>query len=309
MSGQSPQSRIGAKMMPMVSKRVFPPEWIEAGDDRTQLRAIAKKRRALDGPRPPLSAWGRATTTIAGRPLHLFTPKTGSTGWVLFYCHGGAFVVGPSTLEWSHAAKFASAIGCDLALFDYPKVPEHDSADMRATTLTAYHLIAERYGDNNMAIAGLSAGGGLAVSTMLQLHRNGHTLPNAAALFSPWLDMTVAHPDAAAIDSDMLLPIEVLRRDGALYAGSMELTNPLVSPRFTTAQELAALPATVVTAGEQELLLPEGNEFVDHLNAAGTTATMHLEHFGQHAGIIASTPEASELFTAAATQMRQHLDT
>ena len=160
---------------------------------------------------------------------------------MIFYCHGGAFVVGPSRLEWSHAAKFASAIGCHLALYEYPKVPEHDSAETRAATMTAYELIAERYGAQNIAIAGLSAGGGLAVSTMLQLHRDGHSLPIATALFSPWLDMTVAHPDARTkVDTDKLLPIEILRRDGALYAGSMDPANPLLSPRFATAQELAA---------------------------------------------------------------------
>ncbi len=309
MTKQSLMSRLGAKIVPVFAKRVFPPEWIEAGDDRAQLEAIAKKRRKSDGPRPDLvlqRSWSRATTDVAGFPLHLLTPKAGSTGQVLFYCHGGAFVVGPSSLEWLHAARFAAAIGFDLALYQYPKVPEHDSTTMRATTLTAYDAIAERYPADRIAIAGLSAGGGLAVSTMLQLHRDGRDLPIAAALFSPWLDMGVTHPDAGSmVDTDKVLPIDALRHDGKLYAGSLSLTDPLVSPRFTTSEELAALPPTVLTAGEDELLLPEGREFIDNLAASGVAATLHLERYGQHAGIMAKTSEGTEVFDAAVKDMRR----
>lgn len=310
MTEQSLMSRLGAKMLPFFSKRVFPEAWIEAGHDRSRLEVIAKKRRSFDGPRPDLvleRSWGRATTDVAGYPLHLLTPSSGSTGRVLFYCHGGAFVVGPSALEWLHAAKFAAAIGCDLALYEYPKVPEHDSAATRGATLEAYDIIADRYASDRISIAGLSAGGGLAVSTMLQLQRDGRPLPVSATLFSPWLDMTVSHPDAQKyIDSDVLLPLKLLRHDGLLYAGPLGTADPLVSPRFAAADELGALPPTVVTVGEQELLLPEGSEFVDKLKAAGVTASVHIERFGQHAGVAAGTPEGNEVFDAAAAATRQH---
>ena len=309
MTKQSIQSRLGAKLVPFFAKRVFPSEWIDAGSDRSQLEPIAKKRRSFDGPRPDRvlgRKWKRATTLVDGFPLHLLTPKAGSTGRVLFYCHGGAFVVGPSSLEWMHAARFASAIGFDLALYEYPKVPEHDSLATRAATINAYRAIGDRYPSGKMAIGGLSAGGGLAVSTMLQLQRNGSALPVAAVLFSPWLDMGVAHPDAPRMaDTDLMLPIDGLRHDGMLYAGPLLVTDPLVSPRFATAPELAAMPPTVVTAGEEELLLPEGREFVDNLTAAGVDAVLHLERFGQHAAVIAKTPEGGEVFDAAVKDMRR----
>jgi len=311
MTEQSLMSRLGAKMIPVVAKRVFPQEWVDAGDDRNRLAAIAKKRRAFDGPRPDMvlqRSWGRATTDVAGHQLHLLTPKAGSTGRVLFYCHGGAYVLGPSSLEWLHAAKFATALGYDLALYEYPKVPEYDALAIGATTLTAYDAIGERYPANQIAIAGLSAGGGLAISTMLRLHRAGRPLPRAAALFSPWLDVTVAHPDAIAMsETDMMLPLERIRRDGELYAGPMDATDPLVSPRFTRSDELAVLPPTTITAGDQEILLPECREFADKLTAAGVSASLHVERFGQHAGVAANTPEGSEVFDLAATDMRNFL--
>lgn len=311
MTEQSLMSRLGAKMLPAFSKRVFPQEWIEAGHDRARLETIAKQRRSLDGPRPDLilqRSWSRATTQVAGFPLHLLTPTAGSTGSLLFYCHGGAFVIGPSSLEWLHAARFATAVGCDLALYEYPKVPEHDSAAIHAAVLAAFDTIQSRYRDDRIAIGGLSAGGGLAVSTMLQLHRAGRSLPVAAALFSPWLDMTISHPDASKYsETDALLPMQELRHDGVLYAGARGTADPLVSPRFTSADDLAVLPPTTVTAGAQELLLPEDSEFVDKLKAAGVTASLHIERFGQHAGVAAGTPEATEVFDSAAADMRRYL--
>lgn len=295
MSGQSLRSRMAERVMPLLAKRVFPSEWLEAGDDRVRLGAIAKQRRRLDGPRPDLVLernWGRSTTKVEGHDLHLLTPKGGSTGRVLFYCHGGAFVIGPSAAEWVFAAQVAGALTHDLALYEYPKVPEVDSEAIRSTTMAAFEMIADRYAANKMVIAGTSAGGGLAVSTLVQRHRTGLELPRAAALFSPWLDMTVSHPDAALMESrDRLLPLPQLRRDGELYVGDGYPMDPLISPRFTPTSELAAMPPTVVTAGEHELLLPEDRELVDGLKSAGVDARLVLEAHGQHVGVMAPSPE------------------
>lgn len=268
-----------------------------AGDDRTKLIAAAKKRRAIDGPRPDAvlqRKWRRATTMVENGNLHLLAPTGGSTGRVLFYCHGGAFVTGPSSLEWLFAARFAESIGCDLAVYEYRRVPEVDSSAILPETRAAYRAIEARYPADRITMAGFSAGGGLAVATLLQLHRAGSPLPSACVLFSPWLDMTISHPDAMAnAEADKLLPVESLRRDGELYAGSAELADPLVSPRFTSPAELAALPPTVVTAGEHEILWAEDREFVDKLGAAGVSAELIVESHGQHGGILGVHREAA----------------
>ena len=300
MTEQSLIGRLSGKALPFLSKQVFPTEWLDAGDDRSRLGDVAAKRRRTNGPRPDAileRSWARATTQVDGRSLHLFTPSAGgASDLVLFYCHGGAFVVGPSSLEWLFAAKLAKAIGCDLAIYDYAKVPEHDSVATRAGTLEAYDVIAARY-PKGCLLAGTSAGGNLAASTALHLKQNGARLPHAVALFSPWLDLTVAHPDAPALAaSDLLLPIDILRRDGELYAGDLDATNPLLSPRFAAAEDLAGMPPTVITAGAAEILLPEAEEFVVKLVTAGVDATLHVEPFGQHVGVMATTPEGGAIF-------------
>ncbi len=309
MATQSIASRMVAAVVPFVSKRVFPDAVFAAGSDRSKLLEVAKKRRKNDGPRPDLvlqRSWARATTVVAGRDLHLLTPRNGSTGRVLFYLHGGAFVVGPSTGEWLFAARLADALGVDLALYDYPKVPESDSVDIRAATLQAWQVISERYEPDNISIAGTSAGGGLAVSTMLQLWRDGQQLPNAAVLISPWLDLTISHPDASALAAtDKVLPIDKVRRDGELYASTENPRDPLLSPRFAGPSQLSQLPPAVVMAGDQEILLPEASEFVDKINAAGAKAVLHVEPFGQHVGPLAPTPEGKAVTALAVASLQR----
>ena len=225
---------------------------------------------------------------------------------MLFYCHGGAFVIGPSTVEWLFVARLARQLGCDFALYDYDRVPEVDSTTILSSTLAAYNAIEARYGAAETIMGGLSAGAGLALATNLRLHRAGRALPRACVLISPWLDMTVSHPEAVTYaDSDLLLPIASLRRDGELYAGTHALENPLVSPRFMTDAELAAMPPTVVIAGEQEILLPEGRELVERLTAAGVASELVLEQFGQHAGVMVGTSESKAALAHAVAALRQ----
>ena len=311
MAEQSFQSRAGAKLLPFVAKRVFPSSWLDAGDNRGRLVHIAKQRRRLDGPRPDLviqRTWNRATTEIDGSELHLLTPKTGSTGRLLFYCHGGAFVVGPSAIEWLFATRVASELGYDLALFDYPKVPEVNSSTIMAATMDAYELLTERYDPTQFVMTGMSAGGGLAASLMLQLARAGKSQPAACLLVSPWLDMMISHPDATSADrTDHLLPLNILRRDGELYAAERNPKDPLVSPRFMAAAEFAKMAPTVVVAGELELLLGEATEYVTNLSQAGASSTLVVEPYGQHAGVLSPTPEGSQALDRALSELKSHL--
>jgi acetyl esterase/lipase len=70
------------------------------------------------------------------------------------------------------------------------------------------------------------------------------------ALLAPWLDVTMSDPLSSAID-DPLLTVGTLRADGALWAGDLKPTNPIVSPLFGS---LAGLPPTTVFSGSGDML-------------------------------------------------------
>ena len=61
----------------------------------------------------------------------------------------------------------------------------------------AYRALLDKgYEPGNIVVGGDSAGGGLTVTTMLQLRHDGLPLPKGAVMLSPFLDMTVSGESA-----------------------------------------------------------------------------------------------------------------
>ena len=74
-----------------------------------------------------------------------------------------------------------------------------------ARALRGEALLAEGYTMKDIALYGDSAGGGLAISTVLNLRDRGMGMPAAVVLWSPWADITNAGDTAHTImDADPL---------------------------------------------------------------------------------------------------------
>ena len=66
-------------------------------------------------------------------------------------------------------------------------------------------LLDQGYDPAHLAIAGDSAGGGLAMTTLISLRDTGEPLPAAAALIAPWVDLEcVGESITTNSDSDLL---------------------------------------------------------------------------------------------------------
>ena len=223
----------------------YPDEWLAAGDDPVRLAELAAARRRFDAHDPPKilrRRWRHCEIPVDGHGLHVLTAKQPGRAparhRLLLYFHGGGYVFGPTAIEWMTMARLARLVQADLAVWDYPKVPEATADRTLPATHDAWDLLAERYGAANIVVVGLSAGGGLALSLLLHRRGLGLAQPAGAVLCSPWLDLTVGNPRVPAIaDRDVVLSVEGLRRDGELYAGSFDLKHPwsrLDSLSFTT---------------------------------------------------------------------------
>jgi epsilon-lactone hydrolase len=102
---------------------------------------------------------------------------------------------------------------------------------------------------------GDSAGGGLSLSMLLNLRQMGLPQPLTAALFSPWVDLSMSGESITTKEAEEpLLPVSIARQWASWYVGDMEATNPMISPIFADLNDLCPM---LVHVGTSEILLSD----------------------------------------------------
>lgn len=210
-----------------------------------------------------------------GVPADWITVDASEADRVVLYFHGGGYVMGSRNTHRGLAARIAQAARARVLLPDYRLAPEHPfpAAVEDATTCWRW-LVSEGHAPDHMAIAGDSAGGGLALATLLALKATGNPLPACAVGLSPWTDLEAKGPTAepGTVDDPMLTP-EGLRSSGRQYAAA-DLLNPLAAPLHG---DLKNLPPLLLQVGTREILLSDSTRFAEKAQAAGVEVTLEIE--------------------------------
>src|SRR5471030_1718210 len=112
---------------------------------------------------------------------------------VVLYFHGGVYVMGDAFLAADLASQVGRRTQARLISVDYRLAPEHPYPAAVDDALAAYQALLEGgTAPSDIAFAGESAGGGLAVATMVNASDHGLPLPAAAYVMSPYADLTLA---------------------------------------------------------------------------------------------------------------------
>jgi monoterpene epsilon-lactone hydrolase len=189
---------------------------------------------------------------------------------VVLYFHGGVYALGEAAL----AAELASQVGrrthAKVISVDYRLAPEHPYPAAVEDALAAYEaLLDDGIAPSDIVFAGESAGGGLAVATLVNARDHGLPLPAAAFIMSPYADLTLA---GTTIDTkrevDPLLSREALQARIPDYTAGQDAALGLISPIFA---DLSGLPPLIIQAGSHEVLLD------DAVRLAGQAATADVE--------------------------------
>jgi acetyl esterase/lipase len=189
---------------------------------------------------------------------------------VVLYFHGGVYVIGSGEASVPLVGDLVRRAGAKAFSLDYRLAPEHPYPAAVEDAQAAYEgLLGQGIDPGRIALAGESAGGGLAVATLLALREAGTPLPASAVLMSPYADLTLAGESLAAKqEADPLLSPEALRLRVADYVGGADAADPLVSPIFG---DLSGLPPLLIQVGSHEVLLS------DAIRLAGRAATADVE--------------------------------
>ena len=265
----------------MISKRARILRWITSRYiQRIDVHSadVLKLRRRLDMIGRLLMKAFRVKlerTTINNLYAEWLRPKKARRGRVLLYLHGGAYVMGSCRSHRQMVSHIARAAGIDALVPEYRLSPEHKFPDAIDDAVGVYReLLGSGFRAEDIIISGDSAGGGLAVATLLSLRDAGDPMPAAAVLLSPFLDVTASGDSATTrADKDPWFHASDVKVVIEHYCGEGQVRDPLVSPVFA---EVAGLPPVLIQVGDHEILLSDSTRFADMLRAAGGEAEIEI---------------------------------
>lgn len=191
---------------------------------------------------------------------------------MILYLHGGGYVQGSIPTHRDLAARLSAKAATRVLLIEYRLAPEHPFPAAVRDATAAYRWLRENGVDAaRLLVGGDSAGGGLALATLLALRDEGERLPAAAFALSPWVDLSLSggslQRNAA---TDPSLTRQMLADYAAMYLGDADPETPLASPLFA---DLSGLPPLFLQAGAAEILLDDALRLAEAAEAAGVTVT------------------------------------
>ena len=195
-------------------------------------------------------------TKIADCSGAWLTPAVNVGDGCILYLHGGAYVMGSMKTHRGLAGHLALAAKVPVFFCDYRLAPEHPFPAALDDAIAVFKTIHETTSGRPIAVAGDSAGGGLALALALALREQSFQAPAALALMSPWTDLTLSSESHASKPSvDPFFPDQTfLRMSADLYAGGQPVAGHLISPLFA---ELGNMPPTLIHVGGKEVLMDD----------------------------------------------------
>ncbi|MBM85999.1 MAG: alpha/beta hydrolase [Rhodospirillaceae bacterium] len=193
----------------------------------------------------------------------------------LYYLHGGGYAIGSIATHRTLCHNLSHAAGTRVLSIDYALAPEHPFPSGLEDAIAGYcWLLDQGTTPDNIVIGGDSAGGGLAVATLMALRDRRVPLPAAAICFSPWVDMEGSGETMLTrADVDPMVQKDGLLWYANLYLDGVDPRNPLASPLHG---DLSGLPPILIQVGDAETLLDDSVRLADALRTAGVSVELDV---------------------------------
>jgi epsilon-lactone hydrolase len=251
---------------------------------RTGRLDVPKERAGVELMARMFRPLGRITcdpVSANGVPAEWICPPGRETRGVVLHLHGGSFVSGSIASHRTLAGNVALASGSRVLLVDYGLAPEHPFPAGLADAVTAFTWLLEQgFPAGQVAVAGDSAGGNLALALLLRLRDHRQPAPAAAVCFSPAPDLTFSGASWGFNASKDLLVEEAKEREAVrLYLVDTDPRTPLASPTFA---DLHGLPPLLIQVGSHEVLRSDCETFAENARAAGVEVRLEVWPGMQH---------------------------
>lgn len=201
--------------------------------------------------------WGQAKDAVPGRAL--------------LYLHGGCYVLGSAAAYRGLASQLAARAKAATFVPDYRLAPEHPfpaAFDDACRSLDGLRAA----GFDSIAVAGDSAGGGLALALLASGIPRTPVL--AASLFSPWIDLALTGETMESrAHVDPILSRTALQLGAAQYLRNADPDDRRVN---ALAGDLSALPPVRIDVGNDEVLLADSLRVDQAIDAVQGQCEVHV---------------------------------
>src|SRR5437016_7250163 len=207
------------------------------------------------------------TVDVDGVPGEWSIAPDNDPSHVLMFFHGGGYCSGSIVSHRRMVTEAGRAAGVRTLAIAYRLAPEHPFPAAYDDALTAWRFLQNQgISAAHVAIAGDSAGTGLAIALINRLRDAHEELPACAWLVSPWTDLTLSGSTLATKDAvDPIIHKAYLNElvDAYLPAG-VKRNDPRVSPLYA---EVSGFPPMLIQVGSAETLVDDATRFA---RVAGT---------------------------------------
>lgn len=226
---------------------------------RPASRSNVQRRAAYEalGDLFPLAGDVRVEQVAAhGVPAEWTSTPVARTSEVILYLHGGGYAWGSLKSHRHLASEVGRAAAMRTLALDYRRAPEFPFPQALEDAVGGYRFLMDSgFEPRQVAVAGDSAGAGLAVALLVRLKELGLQQPACALLFSPWVDMTVTADSYSRNEKrDPVLDREIMQFLAEQYLGTRPRRTPLASPVFA---DLSGIAPLTIFVGATEALLDD----------------------------------------------------
>lgn len=209
--------------------------------------------------------------------LELHYPvKEGIQRWIL-QLHGGGYIGPMKNVYRTFALHYSECNeNCKVVTPDYRVAPDNPFPAALEDAIDAYEWILEQGAtEEQIIIAGDSAGGGLALALGLYLKDQKRSMPKAIITMSAWTDVTCSGKSYKTnFERDPLFgnttESMLYRTD---YVGQSDPTNPYISPLYG---DYTGFPPIHMQAGSFEMLLSDTRSLVKKARKQGVLVEMKI---------------------------------
>lgn len=252
---------------------------------------------------------------VGAAAVRVYRPEGAGPRAAVLWIHGGGFVIGSARQDDPRCFRYATDLGVVVVSVDYRLAPEHAFPAALDDCLAAWHWLQDSASElgvdpTRTAIAGESAGGGLAATVVQRIHDGGGVQPAAQLLLCPMLDDRTAARSELDPIGHRVWNNRANRTGWSAYLG--QPPGAPTTPEYAVAarrSELAGLPPAWIGVGDIDLFCEEDRDYAERLTAAGVPCDFELVPMGPHGfqSIVPTAPVSRAFERRSEDFLRHHL--